>query len=159
MAATETGARTFHNFIDGATVAAGATTDVVNPADGRVMAHAPDSTAEDVERAVTAARAAFGGWSGLTPAQRGEALLKLADAIEEHGDELAELEARNAGKPLTRQARRRDPHMRRQRALLRRRRAHAGGQGRGRVPARAHVVGCGARRSASSARSRRGTTR
>jgi betaine-aldehyde dehydrogenase len=100
MAATETGAQTFHNFIDGATVAAGATTDVVNPADGRVMAHAPDSTADDVEQAVTAARAAFGGWSGLTPAQRGEALLKLADEIEEHGDELAELEARNAGKPL-----------------------------------------------------------
>src|SRR3954469_11648587 len=100
MAATQTG--TFKNFIDGESVAAaaGATMDVVNPADGQVMAQAPDSGAEDVERAVRAARAAFAGWSTATPAERSLALLKLADAIEERGDEIAELEARNAGKPL-----------------------------------------------------------
>jgi betaine-aldehyde dehydrogenase len=100
MAATETG--TFKNFIDGESVAAaeGATMDVVNPADGQVMAQAPDSGAEDVERAVRAARAAFDGWSGTTPGERSLALLRLADAIEERGDEIAELEARNAGKPL-----------------------------------------------------------
>ena len=74
--------------------------DVVNPATGEVMAQAPDSTTEDVERAVKAARAAFDGWSNTTPGERSLALLKLADALEEHGDEIAELEARNAGKPL-----------------------------------------------------------
>src|SRR3954466_10925246 len=100
MAATETG--TFNNFIDGEAVAppAGATMDVVNPADGQVMAQAPDSGAEDVERAVRAARAAFDGWANATPAERSLALLRLADALEERGDEIAELEARNAGKPL-----------------------------------------------------------
>ena len=100
MAATETG--TFNNFIDGESVAPadGRTMDVVNPADGSVMAQAPDSTAEDVERAVKAARGAFDGWANATPADRSNALLQLADAVEAHGDELAELEARNAGKPL-----------------------------------------------------------
>src|SRR4051794_940087 len=100
MAATETG--TLNNFIDGESVAAatGATNDVINPATGEVMAQAPDSAAEDVERAVRAARAAFDGWSTTTPAERSLALLKLADAIEERGDEIAELEADNAGKPL-----------------------------------------------------------
>src|SRR3954466_3307941 len=112
MAATETGAKTFKNFIDGESVPAaeGGTTDVLNPADGKAMATAPDSSGEDVERAVKAARAAFDGWSNATPATRAEALLKLADAIEEHSDELAamedpaaeraDLEPRNAGKPL-----------------------------------------------------------
>src|SRR5262249_53683561 len=102
MAATETGAKTFNNFIDGESVPAaeGATTDVLNPADGKVMATAPDSGTEDVERAVKAARAAFDAWSNTTPATRPQALLDLADAIDEHADELAELEARNAGKPL-----------------------------------------------------------
>src|SRR3954468_11396908 len=100
MAATETG--TLHNFIDGESVAAaeGATMEVINPATGEVMAQAPDSGAEDVERAVRAARAAFDGWSNSTPGERSLALLRLADAIEERGDEIAELEARNAGKPL-----------------------------------------------------------
>ena len=100
MAATETG--TFNNFIDGesAAPAEGRTMDVVNPATGEVMAQAPDSTTEDVERAVKAARAAFDGWANTTPGERSLALLKLADAIEERGDEIAELEARNAGKPL-----------------------------------------------------------
>src|SRR3954463_2191909 len=100
MAATETG--TFKNFIDGESVAAaeGATMDVVNPADGQVMAQAPDSGAEDVERAVRAARGAFDGWSNATPAGPRLPLLRLADGIEGRGDEIAELGARNAGKPL-----------------------------------------------------------
>ncbi|HWK25040.1 MAG TPA: gamma-aminobutyraldehyde dehydrogenase [Solirubrobacter sp.] len=100
MAATETG--TFNNFIDGESVPAaeGRTADVVNPATGEVMAQAPDSTAQDVDRAVGAARAAFDGWANTTPGERSLALLKLADALEANGDALAELEARNAGKPL-----------------------------------------------------------
>src|SRR3954449_2751711 len=102
MAATETGSGTFNNFIDGESVAAaeGRTADVINPADGKSFAQAPDSTSEDVERAVKAARGAFEGWSTTTPGERSLALLRLADAIEANGDELAELEARNAGKPL-----------------------------------------------------------
>src|SRR3954452_15351821 len=100
MAAT--GTSTFNNFIDGESVAAagGGTSEVINPADGEVMAQAPDSGAEDVERAVKAARAAFGTWGSTTPGERSTALLKLADAIEARGDEIAELEARNAGKPI-----------------------------------------------------------
>ena len=47
-----------------------------------------------------AARRAFEAWSQTTPAERATALLKLADAIEEHGEELAREEAINAGKPL-----------------------------------------------------------
>jgi betaine-aldehyde dehydrogenase len=100
MAATDT--QTFRNFIDGESVEAaeGRTAEVINPSDGKVMAHAPDSTTADVERAVAAAKGAFGAWSNTTPGERSLALLKLAEAVEEHGDELAELEARNAGKPL-----------------------------------------------------------
>ncbi len=75
MAATETG--TFNNFIDGASVGAaeGKTTDVLNPADGKPFAQAPDSTGEDVDRAVKAARAAFDGWSNTTPGERALARL------------------------------------------------------------------------------------
>jgi betaine-aldehyde dehydrogenase len=100
MAATGTG--TFNNFIDGESVAAaeGGTIDVLNPADGKTFAQAPDSSAEDIDRAVKAARGAFDGWSNTIPSERSLALLRLADAIEARGDEIAELEARNAGKPL-----------------------------------------------------------
>src|SRR5213594_2285449 len=75
--------------------------EVVNPATGKVIAHVPKGTAEDVDRAVAAARKAFAdGWSDSTPRMRSEAMLKLADAIEEHGDELARIESENVGKPL-----------------------------------------------------------
>jgi betaine-aldehyde dehydrogenase len=91
------------NFINGSFVAPaeGQTEPVLNPATGETIAHAPLSSAEDVDRAVSAARKAFDdGWSTTTPGERAAALLKLADAIEEHGDEIAELESDNAGKPL-----------------------------------------------------------
>src|SRR5689334_19636285 len=102
MAATQTGAQTFRNFVDGESVdsAGGGTDPVINPATGEAFAKAPASGAEDVERAVRAARAAFDGWSNTTPGERGLALLRIADAIEERGDEIARLEAINAGKPL-----------------------------------------------------------
>ncbi len=89
------------NFIDGqfADPAEGQTEPVLNPATGEPIAEAPLSTAEDVDRAVAAAKRAFEGWSTKTPGERSLALLKLADAIEEHADELADLEAANAGKP------------------------------------------------------------
>ncbi len=89
------------NFIDGEFVdtAEGRTEEVVNPSTGEVFAEAPLSSAEDVDRAVQAARRAFDGWSNLTPADRSGMLLALADAIEEHGEELADLESADAGKP------------------------------------------------------------
>jgi betaine-aldehyde dehydrogenase len=72
---------------------------VVNPSTGDVIAQAPLSSAEDVDRAVAAARGAFEKWGASTPRTRSEALLRLADAILEHGDEFADLESADAGKP------------------------------------------------------------
>jgi betaine-aldehyde dehydrogenase len=90
------------NFIDGefADAAEGATTPVLNPATGEEIGQAQASGQADVDRAVAAARRAFPGWAATPPGERALALLKLADLIEEHGDELATLEADNAGKPI-----------------------------------------------------------
>src|SRR5579859_5924994 len=99
MTATST---TLQNFIDGKFVdsESGQTEPILNPANGEVIAHAPLSSAEDVNRAVAAARRAFDGWAATTPGERASALLKLADTIEEHADEISEVEADNAGKPI-----------------------------------------------------------
>jgi betaine-aldehyde dehydrogenase len=123
---------TLQNFIDGEHVApqSGETEPILNPATGEVIAHAPLSTAADVDRAVGAARRVR-GWSQTTPGERARALLKLADAIEEHAEELAELESDNAGKPIGRRPRRRDPVHGRQPALLRRRGACLEGRAAG----------------------------
>jgi betaine-aldehyde dehydrogenase len=90
------------NFIDGefAEAAEGATTPILNPATGEEIGRAAESSAADVDRAVAAARRAFAGWATTTPGERALALLKLADLIEEHGDELAQIESENAGKPI-----------------------------------------------------------
>jgi betaine-aldehyde dehydrogenase len=98
--ATATAAK-LQNFIDGEFVdpAEGAAEDVINPSTGEVIAQAPLSSAEDVDRAVAAARGAFDGWSRTTPRERSEMLLKLAEAILEHGDEFADIESADAGKP------------------------------------------------------------
>jgi betaine-aldehyde dehydrogenase len=98
--ATDT--QTLRNFVAGEFVdpAGGETEPVLNPATGEVIGHAPLSSAEDVDRAVRAARDAFDGWSTTTPAERSLALLKLADKLEEQTEELSELEADNAGKPI-----------------------------------------------------------
>jgi betaine-aldehyde dehydrogenase len=95
-------AATLQNFIDGQFVdpADGQTEPILNPANAEVIAHSPLSGAEDVDRAVAAARKAFDGWSTTTPGERAAAMLKLADAIEEHAEEIAELESANAGKPI-----------------------------------------------------------
>jgi betaine-aldehyde dehydrogenase len=89
------------NFIDGEFVDAadGATEEVTNPANGEVIAEMPLSTEPDVDRAVAAAKSAFGEWSTTPPSERASALFKLADLIEEHADELSDLEAADAGKP------------------------------------------------------------
>jgi betaine-aldehyde dehydrogenase len=92
---------TLHNFIDGERAAGeGESEPVLNPATGEEIARAPRSGADEVDRAVAAARRAFAGWSRTTPAERAGALLAIADLVEEHGEEIARLEALNAGKPL-----------------------------------------------------------
>jgi (Z)-2-((N-methylformamido)methylene)-5-hydroxybutyrolactone dehydrogenase len=74
---------------------------VINPATREPWATIVDATADDVDRAVTAARRAFEGpWSQVSPATRGRMLLRLADAVEARADELAELEVRDNGKLL-----------------------------------------------------------
>jgi 1-pyrroline dehydrogenase len=78
----------------------GGVREVVNPATGDVIAEVPEGTQADVDRAVAAAKAAFPGWRDTTPGERALALLKLADAIEAHGEELCALESANVGKPM-----------------------------------------------------------
>jgi betaine-aldehyde dehydrogenase len=92
---------TLQNFIDGRSMGGeGETMAVLNPATGVECWRAPVSSAAEVDRAVRAARRAFEGWSQSTPAERASALLALADAIEGNAEEIARLEALNAGKPL-----------------------------------------------------------
>ncbi len=75
--------------------------EITNPANGEVIATVPKGTAEDVDRAVAAGRKAYDEvWFDSTPRDRSERLLRLALAVEEHGEELARLESENVGKPL-----------------------------------------------------------
>jgi aminobutyraldehyde dehydrogenase len=93
----------YKNFVGGEWVESttGETMEVLNPATGEVIAEVPSGGEEDVERAVQAAAKAWEEWSTKTPKDRSELLLKLADLIDEHADELTELESRNVGKPLS----------------------------------------------------------
>ncbi|MGZ5310914.1 MAG: gamma-aminobutyraldehyde dehydrogenase [Solirubrobacterales bacterium] len=77
----------------------GESEDVLNPATGEVIARAPLSGAEDVNKAVAAARKAFESWQNTTPSERQDLLLKLADAFAERADEITDLETMDAGKP------------------------------------------------------------
>jgi acyl-CoA reductase-like NAD-dependent aldehyde dehydrogenase len=80
----------------------GRTFETLDPATGRTIAEVPYAGADDVDRAVRAAREAFddGRWSGIAAAQRTRAMLALADAVEAHADELAQLESLDNGKPV-----------------------------------------------------------
>jgi betaine-aldehyde dehydrogenase len=95
-------ARTIKNFINGQSVEAadGRTTDLFNPTTGEVFGQASLSGAEDINRAYAAAEKAFEGWRDSTPAERQSAMLKIADALEAHAEELVALESENTGKPL-----------------------------------------------------------
>src|SRR5438132_3603210 len=84
-----------------ADAASGETMEVLNPATEDVIAEVPRCGAEDVDRAVEAAKKALPGWLESTPGERAELLLKLADLIDENAEELAEIESRNVGKPLS----------------------------------------------------------
>jgi 4-guanidinobutyraldehyde dehydrogenase/NAD-dependent aldehyde dehydrogenase len=92
-------------FIDGRYVdaASGATFDSINPATGKLLARVAAGDAEDINRAVTSARAAFrkGVWANLPPVQRKKILLRFAQLIREHTEELALLETLDMGKPIT----------------------------------------------------------
>ncbi|MFF2654949.1 aldehyde dehydrogenase family protein [Streptomyces sp. NPDC058045] len=83
--------------------ASGRTFDTVDPATGTVLATVAEGDAADVDRAVAAARGAFGSaaWRRMSPMDRGALLHRIADVIEAHGDELALLESRDNGKPVT----------------------------------------------------------
>ncbi len=93
--------RTLKNYIGGEFVDArtDATSDLVNPSTGQVVAHAPVSSAEDVDAAYAAAATAFEEWGQSTPSERQQALLKIADDIEARASEFIELESENTGKP------------------------------------------------------------
>src|SRR6188508_192234 len=91
------------NFVGGEWVDAveGGTMEVLNPATGDVIAEVPRGTQADVDRAVESAKNALPEWLETTPGERQEALLKLAAVIEDNTEELAEIESRNVGKPLS----------------------------------------------------------
>jgi len=93
---------TFRNVIDGELVASasGQTYDVVDPTTGTVYAQAPMSAKEDVDRAYAAAARAFEEWGETTPSERQQALLKIADALEQRADEFVRTESQDTGKPL-----------------------------------------------------------
>ena len=76
--------------------------DVVDPSTTETIARVPDASPRDVERAVMAARRAFdeGPWRDSTAQDRGRVLFKLAEVVRRRSDELAEIEARNTGKPI-----------------------------------------------------------
>jgi 1-pyrroline dehydrogenase len=90
------------NFVGGEWVDAveGGTAEILNPATAETIAEVPQGTQADVDRAVEAAKRAWPEWRETTPQERAEMLLKLADAIEAHTDELARVESQNVGKPL-----------------------------------------------------------
>ena len=80
----------------------GKTFPTINPATGEEICQVAEADAADVEEAVRAARAAFqrGAWHKMAASERGRLLNKLADLIEKHADELAQLESLDNGKPV-----------------------------------------------------------
>jgi 1-pyrroline dehydrogenase len=98
--ATET-ATAYKNFVGGEWVDAvgGGTMDVINPATGEKIAEVPRGTQADVDRAVEAASSALPEWLETTPSERMAVLLKMADILDEHAEEIVRLESLNTGKP------------------------------------------------------------
>jgi phenylacetaldehyde dehydrogenase len=97
-------AKTRQMFINGKWVdaASGKTFPTYDPATGDVLANVAEGDKEDINRAVAAARAAFdtGPWSKATPSKRAKLMWKLADLIEKHAEEFAQLESLDNGKPV-----------------------------------------------------------
>jgi aldehyde dehydrogenase (NAD+) len=106
--------RTRHPFLDGMAkrllidgkwveAVSGKTFDSINPATGGILAAVAEGDAEDIDRAVKAARRAFDGpWSKVKPYERQLMLLKLADLVEKHFDELSMLDTLDMGAPISR---------------------------------------------------------
>lgn len=83
--------------------ASGKTFTTFNPSTGEVLSRVAEGDKEDIDRAVKAARVAFesGPWSKITPSERGRIIWKIADLIDQHLEEFAQLESLDNGKPLT----------------------------------------------------------
>lgn len=96
--------KNYEMYIDGKFTSAksGATRDIIDPANGELIAKVPESSKEDVVIAIKAARRAFdeGDWRKTSALDRSKLLFKIADLIRTHAKMLAELETRNCGKPL-----------------------------------------------------------
>jgi len=92
----------FDNFVGGVRTPARSEqyAEIVDPSTGEAYARAPISGRDDVDGAMRSAADAFPGWRDATPSQRARALLRIADALEEHADELAAIEGRDTGKPI-----------------------------------------------------------
>ncbi|MBS1850650.1 MAG: aldehyde dehydrogenase family protein, partial [Acidobacteria bacterium] len=100
----KTEVRTYPMYINGEWVGSKSnkTLPVYEPATEDIMAQVPDAGPEDVDSAVAAAKAAFedGPWASTTAQERGRVLFRLAEKIRQNAGRLAELEARNCGKPI-----------------------------------------------------------
>ncbi len=94
--------RRLANFIGGEYVAPRSAkyVELINPSTGTPFAEMPVSDASDVDAAVTVAAKAFESWRRTTPSERSMALLKIADVLERHADELVSIESENTGKIL-----------------------------------------------------------
>lgn len=90
------------NFVGGEFVdsQSGESSELVNPTTGEVFASAPISNATDIDQAYRAASAAFQSWKNTTPSERQQALLTIAQVLEDHAEELVALESENTGKPI-----------------------------------------------------------
>src|SRR5207344_1764626 len=73
---------------------------VLNPATEETIVELPSPGAEEADEAVALAKAAFPAWRAVAPADRARLLRRLAALVEEHGEELAQIESRNVGKPI-----------------------------------------------------------
>ena len=82
-------------------VTAESTVQVLEPATEEVMAELPQAGPEDADAAIARAKAAFPGWRAVSPGDRAQLLRRLAAAVRERADELARLESRNVGKPIS----------------------------------------------------------
>ena len=96
-------AMSYGNYVGGEWLDAveGGTMAVLNPATGETIAEVPRGTQADVDRAVASAKAVLPAWLDTTPAERQALLLRLADLLDEHAEELARIESQNVGKPLS----------------------------------------------------------
>ena len=75
---------------------------VVSPSDGQAFDEIPRGTAHDVDRAVQAARTSLtGAWGQLNASERGRIMMRIAQKVLDHEEELAQIEAKDTGKPMT----------------------------------------------------------